>query len=150
MLLYPKFMPLVKKEPCIYNPCFRWKMYHSLWLLHLHVGCDIVSHYNPISWWNLRILGGFGWTILIGFPWGKARDPKGELSGTSFPECEAWRVPRDSIIVTRVLRSTFLRLPSWLVLDSFLEGKWDSLRDCSVEKGVQFLGLYRLRGNDKL
>jgi hypothetical protein len=27
-----------------------------------------------------------------------------------------------------------------------LAGKWDSLRDCVVEKGIPFLGLCRLRG----
>jgi hypothetical protein len=35
---------------------------------------------------------------------------------------------------------------SYLICIGSLEGKWDNLRDCSVEKGVHFLGLYKMRG----
>jgi hypothetical protein len=39
---------------------------------------------------------------------------------------------------------------SWTACVGALEGKWDNLRDYSVEKGVHFLGLCRLMGNERL
>jgi hypothetical protein len=48
---------------------------------------------------------------------GKDGSLAGELARIGFPFFEAWRVPRDSIIVVRFHRAITLRLLCWLILE---------------------------------
>lgn len=75
---------------------------------------------------------------------GKAGALEGELFRIGFSWCEAWRVLGDSMRVVVALEATTMRLSIQLMPEPWKE--WDSLRDCSVEKGVHFLRLCRLRG----